>query len=363
MILVEDNKGGGQENIMEKRAIRMGDESGQSMVVAAMVLSVLMGFAALVIDVGMIAIERGRIQNAADAAALAGAQMLPENPNAAIDDATAYAALNGIDEGEIAAISVTTTDSANDTLQIELKREVEFGLARVLGLYSATVTVSATARTGGVVGAGALAPFAVEESVFAGLGQGDSATLKYNATNSENGNFLPLALDAPGASEYEENVKYGSLQRLCAVGSETGGCSSIAETEPGNVVGKTRSALDWVFANTTTSCDSYEEVFSDHQYDESRLALVPLCNRFTNPTAESYRLILVPIIDELCNGKCNVNIQGFGLFFIESYSCGGNGQGNSCDLVGRYAQAEGSVNGLLSAFSEESSIKSLQLIQ
>ncbi|MCI0820511.1 MAG: hypothetical protein J4O12_09520, partial [Chloroflexi bacterium] len=48
-ILVEDNKRGGQENIMEKRAIRMSDESGQSMVVAAMVLSVLMGFAALVI--------------------------------------------------------------------------------------------------------------------------------------------------------------------------------------------------------------------------------------------------------------------------------------------------------------------------
>ena len=348
---------------MEERTIRQSDESGQSMLLLAMMLSVLMGFAALVIDVGMMTIERARIQGAADAAALAGARMLPGNPNAAIDDAAAYAALNGINEGEIAAINVTTTGSANDTLQIELERDVAFGFARVLGLYGATVSVSATAHTGGVVGAGKLAPFAVEESVFAGLGQGDSTTLKYNATNGDNGNFLPLALDAPGASEYEENVKFGSDQLLCSVGSETEQCASVAQTEPGNMIGATRSALQWIFGQTDTACDSYGEVFTEHEYDESRLALVPQCNRFTSPTAESYRLILVPIIDELCTGRCDVTILGFGLFFIESYSCGGSGQGNSCDLVGRYAQAEGSVNGLLSTFNEEASIKSVQLIQ
>ena len=348
---------------MEERAIGQRDELGQSMLVLAMILSVLIGFTALVIDIGMLTIERGRIQNAADAAALAGARMLPGSPATAVDDAAAYAAANGITDGEIAAITVTTTESANDTLQIELERHVEFGLARVLGIFGATVSVSATARTGAVVGAGALAPFAVEESVFADLDQGDSTTLKYNATNSDNGNFLPLALDERGASEYEENVKFGSRQRLCSVGSETAGCSSVAETEPGNLVGKTRQALDWVFGNTDAACDSYEEVFSESEDDESRLALVPRCNRFTSPTAASYRLILVPVIDELCGGRCDVTIQGFGLFFIESYSCGEGGQGNSCDLVGRYAQAEGSVNGLLSAFDEESSIKSVQLIQ
>lgn len=348
---------------MEERVIGQRNELGQSMLVLAMILSVLMGFAALVVDIGMMTIERGRIQNAADAAALAGARMLPGNPQAAIDDAAEYAGRNGINDGEIAAINVTTTDSANDTLQIELERDVDFGLARVLGLFSATVTVSATARTGEVAGAGALAPFAVEESVFAGLGQGDTTTLKYNATNPQNGNFLPLALDERGASEYEDNVKFGSGQFLCAVGSETAGCTSVAETEPGNLIGKTRQALDWVFANTDAACDSYGDVFAEHESDELRLALVPQCNRFTSPTAESYRLILVPVIDELCGGRCDVTILDFGLFFIESYSCGGHGQGNSCELVGRYAQADGNVNGILSAFSEDASVKSVKLIQ
>lgn len=348
---------------MEERAIGRRNESGQSMLVLAMMLSVLLGFAALVIDIGMMTIERGRIQNAADAAALAGARMLPGSPEAAIDDAAAYAGRNGINDGEITAINVTTTGSANDTLQIELERDVDFGLGRVLGLFGSKVTVSATAHTGAVVGAGGLAPFAVEESVFAGLGQGDTATLKYNATNSDNGNFLPLALDATGAAEYEDNVKFGSRQRLCSVGSESEGCSSVAQTQPGNVIGATRHALQWIFGHTDTACDSYEEVFTEHDSDASRLALVPECNRFANPTSTGYRLILVPVVDKLCSGSCDVIIQEFGLFFMESYSCSGQGQGNSCDLIGRYARADGPVAGVLGDLDEEKSVKSVHLIQ
>ena len=54
-ILTEDLKDG-QEAIMDKRAIRQSDESGESMLVLAMILGVLIGFAALVIDVGMMTV-------------------------------------------------------------------------------------------------------------------------------------------------------------------------------------------------------------------------------------------------------------------------------------------------------------------
>ena len=43
----------------------------------ALLLGVLLGFAALVVDVGMMYTEKAKLQNAADAAALAGAQNLP----------------------------------------------------------------------------------------------------------------------------------------------------------------------------------------------------------------------------------------------------------------------------------------------
>jgi Flp pilus assembly protein TadG len=338
-------------------------ESGQTVVVFALALTALIGFLALTFDVGQMALDRRSAQNAADAAALAGAQLLPENPDAAIADATAYAALNGVSDSELSAITVSSTYAPNDTIQVTLSRDVDFTFAPVLGLFASSVSVSATARTGGVVGAALLAPLAVEQSVFDGLNQGDTATLKYNATNTSTGNFLPLSLDGTGSSEYEENLIYGSEQLLCSAGSETADCASEVSTQPGNMVGKTKSALDWIFANTSDECDTYDEVFTTSAGDPSRLAIESACNKFTNPTAASYQLVLVPVISNLCNGSCDVTVQEFALFFIESYTCSGSGQGNSCDLVGRYVQADANVAGLIGAYDPGGSVNSVRLVE
>ncbi|MCH8051764.1 MAG: pilus assembly protein [Chloroflexi bacterium] len=338
-------------------------ESGQTIVLFALALTVLIGFLALTFDIGMMALDRRSAQNAADAAALAGAQMLPNDPDAAIADATAYAALNGFSADEISAITVSSTYATNDTIEVALSRDVDFAFAPVLGLSSGTVNVSATAATGGVVGVALLAPLAVEQAVFDGLSQGDTATLKYNAQNSSDGNFLPLALDGTGSSEYEENLMLGSEQWLCSVGSETANCASEVTTQPGNMVGKTVSALDWIFANTSDDCDTYDEVFPPSAGDPSRLSIAAICNKFTNPSAASYQLILVPVIDTLCNGSCTVTVQEFALFFIESYTCSGPGQGNSCDLIGKYVQANANVLGLLGAYDDGGSINSVRLIK
>ncbi len=338
-------------------------ESGQTLVIFALALTVLIGFLALTFDIGMMALERRSAQNAADAAALAGAQMLPDNPNAAIADATTYAALNGISADELASVTVLSTFVANDSIEVAVSRDVSFAFAGVLGFFSGTVNVSATASSGGVVGVALLAPLAVEQDVFDGLSQGDTATLKYNATNNSTGNFLPLALDGTGASEYEENLELGSEQLLCSAGSETPSCVSQVTTQPGNMVGKTQSAIDWIFANTSDDCDTYGEVFPPSAGDPSRLSIAAICNKFTNPTAASYQLILVPVIDNLCNGSCTVTVQEFALFFIESYTCSGEGQGNSCDLIGSYVQANASVSGVLGAYDDGGSINSVRLIK
>ncbi|HBC32323.1 MAG TPA: hypothetical protein DC024_13910 [Clostridiales bacterium] len=69
------------------------NESGQAMVFVALFLVVLMGFAALAVDVGAMTVQRSKLQNAADAAALAGAL---DYANAE-STATQYARLNGVD--------------------------------------------------------------------------------------------------------------------------------------------------------------------------------------------------------------------------------------------------------------------------
>jgi len=326
-------------------------------------LTAFIGFLALTYDVGAMVLEKRNVQNAADAAALAGAQMLPSDSAAAIADATTYAASNGISADELVSITVLSTSVPNDSIEVTVSREVSFAFADVLGLFSGTVSASATANAGGVVGVALLAPLAVEQDVFDGLSQGDTATLKYDAHGNSNGNFMPLALDATGSSEYEENLKLGSEQWLCSVGSETAGCLSEVSTQPGNMVGKTRSAIDWIFANTSIGCDTYGEVFPPSTGDPSRLAIAASCNKFTSPSAASYQLVLVPVIDTLCNGSCTVTVQEFALFFIESYACSGSGQGNSCDLVGRYVQANANVQGILGTYDGDGSVNSVRLIQ
>jgi len=54
------------------------NESGQTIVLVALMIFVLLGFGALAVDVGAMTVQRSKLQNAADSAALAGAMALDE---------------------------------------------------------------------------------------------------------------------------------------------------------------------------------------------------------------------------------------------------------------------------------------------
>ncbi len=71
-----------------------GAERGQVLVLFTLVLVVICGFASLAIDIGLFFHERQRVQNMVDAAALAGAQNLPDDGPGALAAAQAYAAAN-----------------------------------------------------------------------------------------------------------------------------------------------------------------------------------------------------------------------------------------------------------------------------
>lgn len=69
-------------------------ERGQMLVLAAAAMVAVLGIAALSIDVGSLAHERQNVQNATDAAALAGAQLLPDYATNADSAARQYATTN-----------------------------------------------------------------------------------------------------------------------------------------------------------------------------------------------------------------------------------------------------------------------------
>ena len=95
-------------------------EGGQTLLIFVLALTVLLGFTAMAIDVGLFFENRRHLQNTADAAALAGVAELPGNPALAKSKAAQWAAKHGVSSSELKKVEVRTTDYPNDTLYVEV---------------------------------------------------------------------------------------------------------------------------------------------------------------------------------------------------------------------------------------------------
>jgi Flp pilus assembly protein TadG len=330
------------------------EERGQGLVVAALSMVVIMAFAAMAIDVGLFLQERRDLQKSADAAALAGAQELPASPGDAQQKTEEWAAKNGIDASELESIDITSTYAANDTITVEVKRDVPFVFARVLGFSSGTMSADATARVGSPAGMGGLAPFGVLEDA---IELDEPTVLKYDAHEVSHGNFGALAIDGDGANIYRETIKYGSETALCSQSQET--CADpTTETEPGNMTGPTRQGVNWRMDETSPACDEFDEVFQEHG-DTYRLKT--RCNPFGPGGAhDSKRVVIVPVIEELCHGRCDVTILKFGMFFLEEL---GSCTGNDCEVTGWFVEAQADVGSLMGALDPDGLIRFVRLVE
>ena len=136
-------------------------ESGQTLVIVAFALIALIGFLALAIDVGVLYAWRRDMQNAADAAALAGARVICDGgtraqAEAAIEDyATVQNRATGFDS-EIDGGLVTVTTSVDAPLFF----------ARVLGTSESGVVARAAARCGEAEGSCAMWPIAFAQTAW-----------------------------------------------------------------------------------------------------------------------------------------------------------------------------------------------------
>jgi Flp pilus assembly protein TadG len=138
---------------------RRNNESGQAIVMLAISLVVIMGMAALVLDVGSWFRTDRRLQQTADAAALAGAQMLP-NPGLATSTALSYANQNGGDV-QGSDITISTTFTSNDTITVKAQKSDPSFFSKVFGLDSTVITATAKARTDSPLRARYVAPMVV----------------------------------------------------------------------------------------------------------------------------------------------------------------------------------------------------------
>ena len=135
------------------------------MILAGLFLVVLMGFAAITVDLGVVYVEKTDLQNAADAAALAAAADLPDSGTARTT-AIYYAGQNGVSSDNVAVDTQYSGDSS--MVEVVCTKTVSYSFARVLGFTDTQVSARAVAQKsgGGGGGGGADSPFGY--ALFAG---------------------------------------------------------------------------------------------------------------------------------------------------------------------------------------------------
>jgi hypothetical protein len=332
-------------------------ERGQALVMFVLAAGVLFGFVAMTVDVGLILHQRRVLQNTADAAALAGAIELPDSPALAHDKAQEWAENNGIDTaaGDELDITVNTLDNS---VSVRVEREQDFMFGRVLGLVSTGVHADATARVGSPLNLAGILPFGVLESAI--NYNGNPTTFKYDATNPSNGNFGPLAVDGPGSNILQDSIKYGTETGICAQ-SQAACQDPTVPTQTGNVVSATRNGFNYRFNNTTTSCDSLDEVLS---LDGGSYQINGICNPFVG-ASNSLRLVLVPVITSFPNGSSQpVTIKYFTALFLNGMQ-GNKCTGNSCEISGTLVKivADPANDATLGTYDPANGVRFVRLVE
>jgi len=348
-------------------------EEGQVLAVAAALLVTLLAFVAMSIDIGYAAQEKRRLQTMADAAALAGVRALPLDLSTANADALAWAAKNGgtINGRQVESVEFLTTYYPNDTIRVTMSHpDAPLFFGRVLDFFSIDIEARAAARVGSPVVMSGLVPWGVPYDAYSEcapplgeLPEECTLVMKFNAPPPWPGNFGALAIDGRGAHEYEEDVKYGADTPLCSL--EQGdlapeGCQFETETEPGNMINPTRQAVQWRLDNTQDPCNDFDSVFSDNNGD-GIYDIRAECNPFQEgiescDQIQSCRILPVPIIDQFGQGRTQVTVVTFGLFWLEGFAEGDDCRGDECQVVGRFVRANASIAGVLGRLLPDSSI-------
>lgn len=312
---------------MTKRAQKAGrNERGVMIIWLTLFLLVLVGFGSLSVDVAKLAATRTQLQNAADAAALAGASALdPETAVIVQPTAVARAQNTSVSNKAfvanpepviLAAGDVTFPDTKR--VRVKVRREGGQGvvttLAQVLGLMKLEVTATATAKvdTTSTALCGLLPLGVSPQGQNFQVGCSHTYTLKSGSGGGGGGQYgavtFPQCIDrgdcagmSPnGANTFRCLMKYGYC---CPVS-----IGDVLKTESGNMAGPTKQAIDYRF--DTDACSDQGICYTEY-----------LARGGTGQ-----RVVVIPITTPV-PGNSKVTVLGFSAFFLKTRV--GTGQGGA----------------------------------
>jgi len=175
---------------------RFRSERGQAMVLTTLFVAALLGIAALVLDLGTWFRAQRDQQAVADAAALAGAQALPESTSEATSLAVQYTSKNnGPSPGITFSSGPGARPGSPNRITVALEEPAPGFFAKVFGVNTVQIRARATARAGIMGGARYAAPIGVDiqHDLISGPGCGDPLPCFNQATE------LDLTKTGPGA--------------------------------------------------------------------------------------------------------------------------------------------------------------------
>jgi len=167
-------------------------DRGQATVLTLVFLVVLLGMAALVLDIGSWYRADRATQSTADAAALAGAQALPSSPTNANTLSLQYVTKNG---GGSPSVTFSTKYLTNDTVKVNVTKPAQGVFTKLFGVRTVTVGSHASARASLMDQAKYVAPIGV--NILNPKLKGTTTCPCFGSTNLT---VLPLGkTGAPGA--------------------------------------------------------------------------------------------------------------------------------------------------------------------
>ncbi|MDI6858747.1 MAG: hypothetical protein QME71_10590 [Dehalococcoidia bacterium] len=320
-------------------------ERAQILTLTAVLVTAVMGFTALAVDMGIFMRDLRDAQNDVDAAVLAGAQELlsdPPNTAAAADKAREWATRNGVqpEHFDCCTFSDANGDGVTDTISARVDRSSGTFFARVLGLTSLPVEREATARVVHSAG-GPICPWGIlgdpndldpSDGTYLGVEPGEVYVMKTMTGLQVEGNFRILDLGQTGTNGYVALIMAGCVTEDANVWRE--GDDIVTNTKPGNVGQPTRKALNdyYEYEKSDGISDPMGYGWCDVEFeldptDPTRGTVTGAYNPYEDGVREGCdrnpitngmgRVAMIPIIDHLPSGSSEpVTIIGIASMYV-----------------------------------------------
>lgn len=264
------------------------NSKGNAAILLTFIITGLLGFTALTVDIGIVYSERTSLSNALDAAVLAASLELHNGEAKAREIAKEYLIKNNVDPNDV-EVYITS-----NTIEITGKKNVKHYFAPIVGIKDSDVSARSKALIGPVGSVrGGVRPFAVEMFDY---DFGDRVVLK--ADTPERGNYRVVALGGSGSSAFRDNALYG-YDGVISIGD-------IIQTEPGNMAGTSSQIRNYINSESST--------FDNFPRDTIRLWTIPL------------------VASTQLTGRTELEVVGFGQFYVEDVQ----NRGGKLEFTGRF---------------------------